>query len=239
MKPLLLLACGAFLVCGWAPPVASARVDLRGSPTSRSHFYLVARVRPGISVAVRSSPFGRVLAHLGDRTPFGSQRTFSVVRRRGRWLQVTEPTLTPGRLGWINAQPGRVVRYATTALEIEVDLSSRTLVLRRNTHVLRRMLVDIGSAQSPTPTGRFAITDKLDGAAYSPVYGCCILALSTRQTHLPTWWRGGDRLAIHATNSEGLGFGHALTAGCVRAANSNIHYLMQRVPLGAPVVIHH
>lgn len=236
MKAPVPLACGAFLACAWALPPASARVDLRGSRISHSHPYLIARVRPGISVAVHSSPFGRVLAHLGDRTPFGSQRTFSVVRRRGRWLQITEPTLTRGRLGWINAHPGRL-RYVTTPLEIEVDLSSRTLVLRRNTEVLRRILVDIGSAQSPTPIGRFAITDKLEGAAYSPVYGCCILALSTRQMHLPARWRGGDRLAIHATNSGG--FGHARTAGCVRAANSDLHYLMQRVPLGAPVVIHH
>ncbi len=233
--------CAAFAVGATAAPPASARPYLdRPSATSgrreqppRTH--LIASVRSGKSVAVYARPSGRLLARLSERTPFGSKRTFSVVRKRGRWMQVTDPSPGHNRLGWISVPPGRL-RYTHTLLEIEIDLSRHTLMLRRNTHVLRRIPVDIGSAQSPTPTGRFAVTDKLDGSAYSPLYGCCILALSARQPHLPAWWRGGDRIAIHGTNS-GQRSG-APTAGCVRAASSDLSYLMRKVPLGTPVVIH-
>jgi len=233
--------CAAFAICAFAIPPASARVylDRPSAPSSRAdqrpRTHLIASVRSGKSVVVYTRPAGRLLARLGERTPFGSKRTFSVVRKRGRWLQVTDPSLGPNRLGWISVPPGRL-GYTHTLLEIEIDLSRHTLVLRRDTHVLRRIPVDIGSAQSPTPLGRFAVTDKLDGSAYSPVYGCCILALSARQTHVPAWWRGGDRIAIHGTNS-GQRSG-APTAGCVRAASSDLSYLMRKVPLGTRVVIH-
>src|SRR5207237_8143413 len=55
--------------------------------------HLVAYVHR--SVALRSRPFGPVLAQLGARTPFGSPQALSVVRSRGggRWLAVPTPEL--------------------------------------------------------------------------------------------------------------------------------------------------
>ena len=80
------------------------------------------------------------------------------------------------------------------------------------------------------------MTDRISGAAFGPYYGCCILALSGHQPHTPAGWQGGDRLAIHGTDSPGV-IGTAVTAGCLRASDSDLHVLMQRVPLGTPVVI--
>jgi lipoprotein-anchoring transpeptidase ErfK/SrfK len=97
---------------------------------------------------------------------------------------------------------------------------------------VRQIPVGIGAPGTSTPTGRFAVSDKLNGAAYSPVYGCCILALSGHQTNLPRGWTGGDRLAIHAGS---LG---AVSTGCVHASTSDLRFLMRSVPLGARVVIH-
>src|SRR5204863_10117657 len=156
---------------------------------------LVAYVRAG--VALRARPFGRILERLPSRTPFGSPQALSVVRaRHGRWLAVTTPDLGNGTVGWIDSRAGGL-SYARTRLALEIDLSRRTLVLRSGRRVLRRASVGIGRPGSPTPTGRFAVTDQLDGAASSPVYGCCILALSAHQTNLPAGWHGGSRIAIH------------------------------------------
>jgi len=80
------------------------------------------------------------------------------------------------------------------------------------------------------------VTDKLDGTSFGPYYGCCVLALSGHQPHPPAGWQGGDRLAIHGTDAPGT-IGTASSAGCLRAADADLRYLMQRVPLGTPVLV--
>jgi hypothetical protein len=207
-----------------------ARVD------SRPPAHVIAYVRPGRALALRSRPFGPVVAQVESRTPFGSPRALGVVTvRRGRWLGVTEPALGNTRLGWIDAGAGGV-RYARTRLQLVVDLSNRALVVRRDGKTLRRVRVGVGRSGSPTPTGRFSVTDKLNGRAYSAYYGCCILALSATQPNLPASWTGGNRIAIHGTPSPG-GLGRAVSAGCLHASESDLRYLMRIVRLGTPVVI--
>ena len=89
---------------------------------------------------------------------------------------------------------------------------------------------------TPTPTGRFAVTDKLSGPRYGGYFGCCILALSGTQPHLPPGWRGGNRLAIHGTDRSGT-IGRRSSAGCLRAGERPLRALMRDVPLGTPVEI--
>jgi lipoprotein-anchoring transpeptidase ErfK/SrfK len=98
------------------------------------------------------------------------------------------------------------------------------------------MTVGVGRPTSPTPTGRFALTDKLSGSRYGSYYGCCILALSAHQPNLPPGWTGGDRIAIHGTNAPWT-IGTASSAGCPHARDADLRVLMRRVPLGAPVFI--
>jgi hypothetical protein len=197
---------------------------------------MIAKVRPGHALALRSRPFGPVLARVGSTTPFGSQRALSVVAtRHGRWLAVTEAGVGNNRVVWVDAKSGGL-RYVRTRFELDVDLSSRSLSLRRNGVTVRRLSIGVGRVGSPTPTGTFAVTDKLKGTAYSAAYGCCILALSATQPNLPAGWSGGNRIAIHGTLSSS-DFGRAVSAGCMHASDSNLRYLMSTVPLGTPVVI--
>jgi lipoprotein-anchoring transpeptidase ErfK/SrfK len=194
---------------------------------------LVARVTG--TVVVRTGPGGSAERVVGSRTEFGSPRTLGVVRRDGRWLGVTLPELGNGKLGWVDARaPG--LATGRTRMRLDVDLSARRLVLRRGGHVVRVVRVSIGRPGSPTPTGRFAVTDKLPGVRYSSAYGCCILALSGRQPNVPAGWTGGDRLAIHGA-SAGEAIGAAVSAGCLHAGEGDLRRLMHAVPLGAPVVI--
>jgi hypothetical protein len=224
------------VVCALAPANASAQVSGKASrrTTAAAPTHLIAYVRS--TVALRGRPFGRVIERIGSRTPFGSRRALGVVQvRKGRWLGVTVPGLGNHRLGWIDAR-SRGLRYTHTRLELDVDLSSRTLVVRRGSDVLRRMRVGVGRAGPPTPTGRFSVTDKLSGSAYSSYYGCCILALSATQPNLPSGWTGGNRVAIHGTPSPS-DFGRAVSAGCIHAPDADLRYLMRVAALGTPVLI--
>ena len=178
---------------------------------------------------LRASPAGRVLASIGRFTQYGDPRVYRVVGRRGDWIAVLAPQRRNGRAGWIAA--GHAV-LGTTPWTITVDRSARRLTLRRSGRVVRRMLVTVGAPSSPTPLGRFAVTDKLWMEPGS-VYGCCALALSGRQT------RGrlaGMRLAIHGTRvPERLG--RAASNGCPRATAHDLRRLMRTVPRGAPVTV--
>jgi lipoprotein-anchoring transpeptidase ErfK/SrfK len=156
-----------------------------------------------------------------------------IVRERGRWLAVVS-TLRPNeRLGWVRA---RAVRVTRTQVKLVLDLSRRRLLLRDGRRVVRRMTVGIGRTSSPTPVGRFAVTDKLSGSRYGPYYGCCIVALSAHQPNLPAGWTGGNRIAIHGTNAPWT-IGVPSSAGCPHARDADLRVLMRRVPLGAPVFI--
>jgi hypothetical protein len=217
------------------PPTAPAGwVRVREPHPKPAH--VIAEVRPGHALALRSRPFGPVLAHVGWRTPFGSRRALGVVAtRQGRWLAVTEAGVGHNRVVWVDAKSSGL-RFARTRLELVVDLSSRSLLVRRNGNAVRRLSIGVGRAGSPTPTGTFAVTDKLNGRAYSTAYGCCILALSATQPNLPAGWTGGNRIAIHGTLAAS-DFGRAVSAGCVHAGDADLRYLMRLVPLGTPVVI--
>ena len=194
---------------------------------------LAARVPPGRHVVLRASPEGRVLATVSARTEFGSPQTLSVAFRKGDWIAVRSPRLGNGQLGWVHATPLRLLRRP---VELEVDLSRRELIVRDARDVERRISVAVGAPATPTPVGRFYITDKLPGADFGAYYGCCILALSGRQPNLPEGWSGGDRLAIHGSPTPT--WGHAVSNGCLHAAEPDLRYLMKAVPLGTAVRIH-
>jgi hypothetical protein len=192
---------------------------------------VVAAVKRGWRLALRSRPNGQSVGVLGSRTVYGGPLTLSVVRRSGDWLGVLTAAMPNGRVGWVKAEPGALA-FGRVRLELEVDLSRQLLRVWARGHVVRRIRVGIGRAGTTTPTGRFSITDKMRGASLGPDYGCCLLALSGSQPHTPPGWTGGARLAIH-----GGAYG-AVSAGCLHASTADLRYLMRRVPLGTQVVIH-
>jgi lipoprotein-anchoring transpeptidase ErfK/SrfK len=195
----------------------------------------IAVVAPGATAVLRARPGGQAVLRLGDRTEFGSSRRLGVVRRHGRWLAVTTPELSNGRVGWIDGGSAAVT-VERTRWSIHADVSERSVVLRRRGRIVRKLSVAVGRPGSPTPTGRFAVTDKLSGGDYGPYYGCCILAISATQPNTPPGWTGGDRMAIHGT-SDAASIGQAASAGCLRAADGDLRFLIDRVPAGTPVTI--
>jgi L,D-transpeptidase-like protein len=182
------------------------------------------------SLALRAAPGStRVLAWVERETVFGSPTRLAIVGDDGDWLEVISDRLRNNAHGYVRRSE---VSLSRRGYVLEADLSRRELVVWRWGEPTRRFPIAIGAHISPTPTGRFSITDKYRN--YEPAfYGCCLLLLSGHQTHLPPGWTGGDRLGIH----EGRGIGGAVSAGCLRASGTNARYLMQTIPLGTQVVI--
>jgi hypothetical protein len=223
-------ALGAMLV-HLATPAVQAAPNAHAARPAEPSGSLVAYVAPGHRVALRVRPHGRSVGVVGSRTAFGSRLALPIVRVRGDWLGVVSGAMPNGRLGWVDGSQ-RALVLGRVRLTLETDLSRRLLRVWADGRVVRRIPVGIGRAGSRTPVGRFSVTDKLRGPEFGSFYGCCILALSGHQTHLPRGWRGGTRLAIHG-GSRG-----AVSAGCLHAATRDLRYLMRVVPLGAQVVIH-
>jgi hypothetical protein len=238
------LLIGALLLlagCGGEPRKAEVRLpftpsgegmeEAAAAAKAPSGRYLTAQVMT--PTILRASPDGRALHRLGVRTEFGSRRVLSVTARRSGWLAVIAPERPNGRIGWI---PERRVRLASTNWSIHVDRSARRLTLRRGDRSVRSFPVAVGRPGTETPTGRFAVTDKLHPDDPGSPYGCCAIALSAHQTRLIDGWPGGDRVAIHATpNVETVG--HAASLGCMRARTADVRRLMRTVPVGTPVFV--
>jgi hypothetical protein len=208
------IACGAAGAAGAAP----AR-------------FLVA-APAGKRLVLRSAPGGPVLARVGRETVFGTPVALGVVRRRGRWLGVSTDALPNGTLGWLDV---RTARLSIVATSLRVRLGLRRLEVVVDGRVVRRFTVGVGAAGSPTPIGRFAVAEKLDGSRYGPVWGCCILGLTAHQPHPPSSWSpsGNYLVAIHG----GGGLGSAVSAGCLHLDDASLRYLMGVVPVGTPVFV--
>jgi hypothetical protein len=215
------------------PLIARVTPPRRHTPP-RDPRFTVARIVRG-SVQLRERPGATAIGRAGPRTEFGSPTALAVTARRGRWLGVKSSAVPNARLAWVDGR-SRALARTHTRVSVHVDLGRLQLTLRDGGRVLERAKVGAGSGSSPTPTGRFAVTDKLPGGRFSPAYGCCVLALSGRQSNLPAGWGGGDRLAIHGTDSPGT-IGARASAGCLHARRKDLEKLMRRVPLGAPVFI--
>jgi lipoprotein-anchoring transpeptidase ErfK/SrfK len=224
----------AALAAGAVAAAVSAVLAVPAGQADGSALYregsVVARPR-GATVSLRAAPgSSRVLAVARGTTEFGSPTTFAVTGIQGRWAEVVSPLLPNDAHGFVNRKLLRLIRVRVA---VDVDLSRRELRVWRRGEIRRRVEVAVGAAGSPTPIGRFAVTDELTDF-YSSAYGCCVLALSGHQTHLPRGWTGGDRLAIHG----GGGIGSAVSSGCLHAGETDLRWLLSRVPLGAQVVIH-
>jgi lipoprotein-anchoring transpeptidase ErfK/SrfK len=212
-----------------ARAVAAAGVaqPQRGKPGQHR---IAVVVRP---TELRATPGGRRLARLKTKTEWKSARVVPILAEKGGWLRVVVSDLPNGKSGWIDARATQtgVVDYALRA-----DVSSRRLTVIKNGKVVRRITAAVGEAGTPTPHGTFAITDKIPFTDPGSPYGCCALALTAHQPNTPSEWRGGDRIAIHATPAA-ESIGRPVTLGCMRVPAEDARWMMDRIPLGTQVSI--
>jgi lipoprotein-anchoring transpeptidase ErfK/SrfK len=181
---------------------------------------------------LRRSPGGAAVQTLGTTTGYGSVRVLAVVARRGRWLGVLSDHMPNSRAGWIPVDSAELLHEP---YRLDVELSARRILVRREGRVVRRIGIAVGKLSTSTPVGRFAVTDTLRIPGRGP-YGCCAVALTARQPNLPQGWTTSDRIAIHGTPAEHE-IGAAVSNGCLHARGADMRWMLRHVTLGAPVQI--
>jgi hypothetical protein len=135
---------------------AAGEVQLGNAPA-----YVALAVK---DVTVKSKPGkGDIVAVFPQALPWGSPTPFLIDHARRTatgetWLKVLLPRRPNGSSGWVQREQ---VRIKPVAHEVVVDLSSRTASLLRGRKKLRSFRVGVGTAGTPTPTGRFYVTVKL------------------------------------------------------------------------------
>ncbi|HEX5191539.1 MAG TPA: L,D-transpeptidase [Solirubrobacteraceae bacterium] len=184
---------------------------------------------------MRSAPGhrGHMLGRLGRRTQFGSSTAVPVVQRRGGWLGVISLVAGNNRLGWI---PRSAVSLSQTGWRIYLSLERQRITVSEGGRVVKRIRTSTGVAGASTPSGHFAVTDRLRTGVEDGPYGCCILALSAVQPLHLSDWNGGNRIAIHAT-VDVADLGRPASHGCAHVDDADGHWLLAHIPDGTPVVI--
>ncbi len=213
-------ACAA----GATRPVGSARRALAAIVEERA----VAYRRPG----------GARLRSFGARNVNGVPTVFGVLARRvgadcrPTWYRVQLPLRPNGATGWVRATD-IVVRPVTT--RIAVDLSARRVTLYDRGRRVQTARGAIGSAATPTPTGRYYVNQRLVPTDPAGPFGPGAIGISAFSEVLTGWAQGGP-IAIHGTNDPGS-IGRAVSNGCLRLPNETLERLFAAVPAGTPVVI--
>ncbi|WP_445149282.1 L,D-transpeptidase [Baekduia sp. Peel2402] len=203
-------------------PAPAAKPKLSGPLAFHVRHRTQLRVKPG----------GKMVATIKTKTEFKSPTILAVAARKPGWVLV-RTTLAKHHVGWLPVASGALFEQPRT---IVIDLSAKTLTVFHRGKLTDRYRVAIGTSATPTPTGKYAVTDRLKTGDENSDYGCCILALNGHQEKIAQGWGGGDRIAIHATPHTWT-IGKAVSHGCVRATNKALHQLMRKVRIGTPVRI--
>jgi lipoprotein-anchoring transpeptidase ErfK/SrfK len=210
----------------------AGKVRSLGSP-ERSY---AAVVRSRTTVLRR--PGGPALARFGRLNVNGVPTVFSILGERvdGRCRAVAYRVQVPlrpnGATGWV---PSRDVAVASVRTRIDVDLSRRRLTLFRVGRELLHATVAVGSAATPTPTGRYYVNQRLIPADPSGPFGPGAVGISAFSNVLTGWTQGGP-IAIHGTNAP-WSIGRAVSNGCIRLPNAVLRRVFRLALAGTPVII--
>jgi lipoprotein-anchoring transpeptidase ErfK/SrfK len=219
-----LAGCGAGARPSAAPPATTAAAT--PSPTEVA--------RPAGPVEVFAAPTSATATTtLPATTTFGSARALLVTGRTDGWLQVLLPVRPNGTTGWIRAAN---VPVRSDPYELRVDLSERSLEVLEDGKQILQTSVAVGTAQAPTPTGRFSVVDKVDTGSAGSAYGPFALGLSGHSDVLTEFGGGDGQIGIHGT-SDPSSIGKAASHGCIRVPNDVITQLADLLPLGTPVSV--
>ncbi|MDO9354163.1 MAG: L,D-transpeptidase [Solirubrobacteraceae bacterium] len=222
---------------GTTPPdVAKPReLDAETAEDQIGQGHVALKVTRNQQLRTRPDADGQLVARIGRKTPYGGQVILPIVKARGDWVAVVSPYRKNNRVAWTKVQPN--AKFVAVEYSVAIRVRSRSIIVRKNGKVIRRMKAAVGQVTHPTPPGRYAVTDGLIfTAATRGTYGCCALVLSARQTKLPDNWTGGDRIAIHGTpNKDSIGL--AASLGCLRVGDAPSRWLVKNVPAGTTVFV--
>jgi lipoprotein-anchoring transpeptidase ErfK/SrfK len=209
---------------GTTRPVGSATTAYAAVVSERATAYR----RPG------SGP----LASFGAKNANGVPTVFAVLAGRVdarcavQWYRVQLPLKPNGVAGWVRAA---AVELAPVTTRLDVDLSERRVTLYDRGRRVLTVAASIGSPQTPTPTGRYYVNQRLIARDPSGPFGPGAIGISAFSEVLTGWTQGGP-IAIHGTNRPDL-IGRAVSTGCVRVRNDQLRRLFERTLAGTPVTV--
>ncbi len=217
-----------------APAVALASGRDRPAPVSSVvGVSLVAEVT-GRSIAVYRRPDGLSLSRvLANPNPDGAQLVFLVKTQHGAWLQVYLPIRPNLSTGWIRSSQANLV---SDPYRVRVNLRAHHLTVWRGERVILRAPVGVGRAVTPTPSGRYFITELLAQPDPHGIYGPYAFGLSAHSDVLHQFDGADGEIGLHGTNFA-AGIGTDVSHGCIRISNTTITRLAHLLPLGTPVRI--
>lgn len=219
---------------------ATATADAPAKARERDHAkpaaaQLLARIPTSMPVRARPDAHARVVGTLVSSSKYydvALTAWIEATAKHGRWGRVTIPYAWPHREGWI---PLRGLARSRTFVEVHVDLSKHWITVTKFGKTLFGARAATGAPSSPTPDGRYFVTDRIPFAAGGPL-GTFAFGISGIQPRLPAGWSGGNQLAIHGT-SDPASIGTSASAGCMRVSERTLRRLLPLLRLGTPVLI--
>jgi hypothetical protein len=244
----------AFVPVGW---VASAALFGDDAPSSRApaattasatHFTpAAARAHPAphtslaahakrTSVEVHRHPRRRSRHETLAARELDDQRlplVMLVTGRRRAWVRVQLPTRPNHSSGWVRESD---VRLRTVEWRLRIDLSDHTVTTWRGTRRISVHDIGVGRSVTPTPRGRYYLTDLIRPTDPGGLYGSFAFGLSAHSDVITSFGDGDGQIGIHGTNDDS-GLGTDVSHGCIRVENSVIESFARHLPLGTPVII--
>jgi lipoprotein-anchoring transpeptidase ErfK/SrfK len=189
-------------------------------------------------VEVYARPGGRSFMSLGVSDRYGFAVVVPIVAEqvsrscKPTWFRVRVAHYPNGTLGWVRAG---TVATSRIRRRIVVDVSQHRLYLYQRGKLVLSTPAAVGKPSTPTPHGRFYITQRFIVTATNSPYGTRALGLSAFSNVLRSWVDGGP-VGIHGTN-EPFSIGKGVSHGCVRLPEQTMRTLFGLVPLATPVLI--
>jgi lipoprotein-anchoring transpeptidase ErfK/SrfK len=227
------------LTSGGTEPKARAAGPVKSTTTTTaapSFTPFATATTKGTPITVYDTPSdtGKVVTTLSPQTEYLQPRTLLVTDTQPGWLHALLPMRPNGSTGWVKAAD---VTLGSTTYEIKVSLSQHHLWLTNAGVPVMDAGVAVGKSETPTPLGRFYVTDPVDlQSKPNGAYGAFALGLSGYSEVLQSFEGGPGQIAIHGGAWESM-LGTDVSNGCVRMLNDNILQIAQQVPLGTPVTI--
>lgn len=183
-------------------------------------------------------PRRRGFATFGTENANGVPTVFAVLSKsvdsacEPVWYRVQVPLKPNGVTGWVRA---RDVELTPVTTRILVDLSERRVTLYDRGREVLSTRVAVGAPETPTPTGRYYVNQRLVPDDPSGPFGPGAIGISAFSNVLTGWTQGGP-IAIHGTNRPDL-IGQAVSNGCIRVRNDQLRRLFARTVAGTPVTV--
>ena len=232
------------------PSLAVAAIALTAAFASLSNATVAAgRDTPGAQrllvlhrpVIVRAAPSStaRPIGRIATRTPLTHSETVlpvlhATVNLTGsHWLRVAVSARPNGTTGWVRADAGTIT---DTPWMIVIHRGQRRAVILRADRIEARLTVIVGKPSTPTPLGRFFVTEKLQLAPGVPE-GPWALATSAYSDVLHEFAGGPGQIALHGTVGLDALLGTFSSHGCIRFANTAITWLAHHIDAGTPIVV--